>query len=568
MNAFQEWLGLDFEDPNFYQLFGLAAFETDTRKIELAADRAMAKVRSCRPGPHAEIWADLLDQLADAKRVLTDPERRAEYDRHLNSGNSTTPRERSAQPARRAEHVTDNRQLDPFGAGLDESPVDEPPATTGAAGISAPQPLPIEPGEPITRAAEPLESGDAEPPINPFLPTPPNARDDSRPGDPLLPPDLAQPPGGLPPEAQTSRDFDSVLQAVLDVSDTTASPAVTGATAMVQAQPQLANAVNPSSPTNSARTRSGMLLPVLVGITAGLIVLLVFGLWESMQQRPDAARSATPSKFRAGVDDRAVSGDAQTSLLGDQAIRTPSGAAARRSNEASTGARNDPNLTQNPMDRGQDAPAQTEESPVSTEANDPVQSSSSGSLAPEASRAEVRALGDALGSVRRALTARRFAAATKQLATARSLAKSAEHRAMVRRLQHLSVLVSEFYATAQQAAAALEAGEEIAVSPSTVVSVVEIEGDSLTLFVAGRHKQFRLDDMSPGLAMALVARSLGEDNPRLPLLKGAYLAVHARTTAAELETVRELWNAASLSNPVAKALLATLDDDYTLADGE
>ncbi|MFM8250822.1 MAG: hypothetical protein ACKOBW_04390, partial [Planctomycetota bacterium] len=82
-NPYQVWLGLDqFHGPapDHYQLFGLTGAETDTLTIAAAADRAIARVRSFRPGSQAAAWAALLDQLSAAKRCLTDPAARREYD--------------------------------------------------------------------------------------------------------------------------------------------------------------------------------------------------------------------------------------------------------------------------------------------------------------------------------------------------------------------------------------------------------------------------------------------------------------------------------------------------------
>ncbi len=87
-NPYHEWLGLDrsVQRPNHYQLLGLDPTEQNVQRIAEAASRAMAKVRSCRPGDRGSQWAQLLEQVTTAATCLTDPGRRAEYDRQLGGG--------------------------------------------------------------------------------------------------------------------------------------------------------------------------------------------------------------------------------------------------------------------------------------------------------------------------------------------------------------------------------------------------------------------------------------------------------------------------------------------------
>ena len=89
-NPYHEWLGLDrsVKRPNHYQLLGLDPTEQNVQRIAEAASRAMAKVRSCRPGERGAQWAQLLEQVTTAATCLTDPGRRAEYDRQLGGGSA------------------------------------------------------------------------------------------------------------------------------------------------------------------------------------------------------------------------------------------------------------------------------------------------------------------------------------------------------------------------------------------------------------------------------------------------------------------------------------------------
>ena len=90
-NPYREWLGLESgpSPPNYYLLLGIEPDEPDVGVIHAAADRAMAHVRSHRPGVQARAWAGLLDEIAAAKSCLTNPEQRLQYDR-MRSGRAAS----------------------------------------------------------------------------------------------------------------------------------------------------------------------------------------------------------------------------------------------------------------------------------------------------------------------------------------------------------------------------------------------------------------------------------------------------------------------------------------------
>ena len=102
-NPYHQWLELppELTAPNYYQLCGLAAFESDQEKIRAAVERSVVKVRSFRPGAHAAQWSRLLDELAAAKETLANPEKKAAYDQKLRTGAIAKPSSstRNSQPA-------------------------------------------------------------------------------------------------------------------------------------------------------------------------------------------------------------------------------------------------------------------------------------------------------------------------------------------------------------------------------------------------------------------------------------------------------------------------------------
>ena len=82
-DPYLRWLGI--RDPvrpvNYYRLLGVEENESDPDVIATAADRQMSHVRRYQSGPYAQQSQELLNELASARLVLLDRERRAEYDR-------------------------------------------------------------------------------------------------------------------------------------------------------------------------------------------------------------------------------------------------------------------------------------------------------------------------------------------------------------------------------------------------------------------------------------------------------------------------------------------------------
>ena len=91
------WLGIppEHQPPHYYRLLGIEPLEPSADVIEAAADRQMAHLRTYQMGVHAELSQDLLNEVAAAKVMLLNPEKKAAYDRGF--GNDSPVRAK-AQP--------------------------------------------------------------------------------------------------------------------------------------------------------------------------------------------------------------------------------------------------------------------------------------------------------------------------------------------------------------------------------------------------------------------------------------------------------------------------------------
>lgn len=84
-DPYAEWLDVpvDRRPPDYYELLGLAPGDSDAARIRAASVERTARVRRYCLGPHGADATRLLGELGAAFACLSDPERRAAYDRQL-----------------------------------------------------------------------------------------------------------------------------------------------------------------------------------------------------------------------------------------------------------------------------------------------------------------------------------------------------------------------------------------------------------------------------------------------------------------------------------------------------
>jgi hypothetical protein len=184
-NPYREWLELDpgLNQPNYYEVLKIDSAESSHEVIAMAADRAMSKVRGCRPGQHAALWAKLLDELKNAKSCLLDAAKRAEYDRSLRQPKSAVaslapPSSAAAPIAATAPDTFTGGAADPMmpravptaprsapaGAspwsegGGDDAPITRPQPSSYAWQVPAPAPAPVPAPTPVQPYAAPSSS--------------------------------------------------------------------------------------------------------------------------------------------------------------------------------------------------------------------------------------------------------------------------------------------------------------------------------------------------------------------------------------------------------------------------
>jgi len=685
-NPYREWLGLELTgaEPNHYELLKLDLFESDGEAIRIAAENAMSRVRSFRPGGHASHWAKLLDTIESVKECLTDPAKKAQYDADIQTrpeevtppspvtGASTTPS--ASSPTSTVEVPGDSapaavNPMYPPGMGKNApgaTPAAEQPSASTtespqqpAPGESAPdsqpawnrpQPRPAEAAMPASGgvvqspvamppspAASPqadLNSQSAAPMAFPHAPTPdgpaapmampvqgggvPGGAPAATPqqGGPMpatptdasyaMPPTQAAgmtatpamgataaptpaaPPGGNPMEPVSP--FSSVESGVLPLTpsqleaQTQGPPVPTpGAPAATAPVPIPVEPVPPAQPEAEAETKTKTSLRdvprsqwlAIVGLAAAVLLLtaaIVMFVAGKMGKEDAVADVDTAGETDAGdpetdpttdpadpaddpktdpdKDPKTDPGDDPKTNPGDDPKTDPG-------DDPKTDPGDDPKT--DPDDEPIPAPPVRPDPPVDPKTDPPVDPKPTGPPTKE----DLIVLGQAMTRTRLALEQRQLDVAAAELAKAETMARLPEHKAKVRRLKDLTHYVGQFWDAVDKGLSGLDSGHEI-VAGDTRAIVVEVRPDVLILKKAGRSRHYPLDDLDPGLAVALADRWLDKSALSTKVIKGAFYAVEPK---APKSTARRLWQEAMLAGSDVGDLLPVLDDRYNFATG-
>src|SRR6187399_271639 len=84
-DPYKTWLDIENKTASttYYKILGLPEFESDKDRITAAADKAIRKIRSQKPGDHLADWQKILDELQEIKALLLDDRKKDAYDDDL-----------------------------------------------------------------------------------------------------------------------------------------------------------------------------------------------------------------------------------------------------------------------------------------------------------------------------------------------------------------------------------------------------------------------------------------------------------------------------------------------------
>ncbi|MBC8873425.1 MAG: hypothetical protein H8E44_28645 [Planctomycetes bacterium] len=176
--------------------------------------------------------------------------------------------------------------------------------------------------------------------------------------------------------------------------------------------------------------------------------------------------------------------------------------------------------------------------------------------------AEVATLATALKSARAKLESNDFDGASAELKKVRSLPKLPEHQAKHERLRLLTEYASRFHSSLLEALKNLEAGDEISAGANAAAGVVNVTADRIVLRIDGENRTYVINDLPPGLAVAIADTWLDQNDPVCLLAKAAYLAALKDARDDRLAKAREWFQEASKSGVDIGDLEKVIDDKY------
>lgn len=575
-NPYSEWLGLSATSPNHYQLLGLNETVTDPAAIATAADRAMTRVRACKPGGQARAWAQLLDRITEAKATLTDRALRETYDAQRKSPTApiaTPVNPNLLPPSPHAAPLTAAPQ--PVAQAIDPmSPMAPVAMGPQAAAPWAAQPTPTTAVPQAVPYLQPAPLGSAAP--NPMAPVA-----NAVPVAPVIPQAMPNPMAPFAPAAPFPQAIPAapspmapMQPAGIPVATPPPMPAASVASPMLAAQPFAAPETQliDDAPklkrkrTATARAKSssgGALGAILLGGSVGGLIIVVVGVgfWlAGRQPEPASPRIANANTVPSSVDN-----GGGTSTV------------ARRLDEIPESERPKPETFTLPTPAPEPQPeatAPTSMTPQPEPTMEPTPSTTpeptpSMPSAPEPmsdaplSAADLRSLAQSLTTARTAIGELNFPVANQEIAKSLALARLDEHKAKIRRLQLLSDYVARFRAAIDATLGRVSAGDQIDLGDNRSFGIVEKKPDELIIRVGGQNQTFPMAELPAGLATRLAEMSLDKASPETIAMKAAFVSVNPKVSNDTLEKVRTWWDEAASVSDVPDLLLA-INDDYGL----
>ena len=541
----RDWLGIESppEQPSYYQLLGLDPQQADGEEIKIAADRALAQVRSHRPGNHAQQWAQLLDELTAAKDCLTDPEKRAQYDANLAAGTlAVTGTENSASPVAAASPTS---PADDFVPPPEGNAPGEPEPASEATHSTSPTVAPAPPIDTVPQSAS-TSAGITAPPVST------TAGYFAGPG--ILAPAHLQATGLAttdPMQPYSPQAFNTAMPATMT------PPAVaTGGveTALGVADVNLAETLPGESQSvskvavNRAQQAFDRRIIVLVGL---VLVGLIGGVVTMALKNSDKATQVASKE------------DDQRSSNGELAVDL-----SDKGKTSSTPNEPQPEPEPKPADpKPEPKPADPKPEPKPTDPKpepkptDPKPEPEPKPPAP-LSAPELASLKMSLKTARQALFDRDFKRSTAELKKADMLVRFPAQLAALERLEQLKLYAQAFEMQLRQAIQGLEGGAEIKISSTTVLAVVEVKQDSLILRVAGTNRTYLIDELKPGIAVAIIKQSYDLNAASTWAMLGAYVGTLRTADEEDLAKATQYWQDAINRGAKLAELPKILKDDY------
>jgi hypothetical protein len=182
--------------------------------------------------------------------------------------------------------------------------------------------------------------------------------------------------------------------------------------------------------------------------------------------------------------------------------------------------------------------------------------------APPVTRAEVERLIRELESARMALAEHQFSVADQHLAQADRLAKTEEQKQAVARVRRLADLLAAFRQALLAQLQSMQGGETFKVGASTQVTLVEVNESRVVVRMAGMNRSYPLNEVPPGLALAIVDLRFRQGDPAGLQAKAAFLIAQKKPSDDTRQKARSLLEEAQTAGADVSDLLRLLEEHY------
>ncbi len=533
----------------------------------------MTRVRACKPGSQARAWAQLLDQITEAKATLTDRALRERYDLQRKAPAVATaaptnpnllPPSHQVAPAANIPQPAAH-PIDPM------SPMAPMPMNPQTAAPWGSQPTPAAAVPHAVPYLQPATHGPAAPnPMAPVASAAPvaTAMPYAMP-NPMAPVTSAAPfAQSIPMARAPMAPMQPAAMPVAAPLPMQAAPIATpafAAQAMGVPEPQPVDDAPKLKRKRTATARAqsnsgGALGAILLGGGVGGLIIIVVGVGFYLagnqpepKSPPIAAANAVPFPAEGGEATSTVS---------------------RRLDEIPESERPKPEVfTLPPQTTPAEVPAPMNMTPQPTPTVEPAPSPTPPPSTPEPMAATVlssqdlRSLAQSLTTARTAIGEMNFSVVDQEIAKARALAIADEHKEKIRRLQLLNDYVTRFRAAIDATLEKVSAGDQIDLGDNRSFGIVEKTPELLIIRVNGQNQRYPMAELPAGLAARLAEMSLDKAAPETIAMKAAFVSVNPKIGDDNLEKIRSWWDEAASVRDVPDLLIA-LNDDYSLNKGK
>ncbi len=499
--------------PNAYDVLGLPHGESNEVAIRDAVARAQSRLRQLRPQAPADVWEKGAKAVEQARVLLNDPKRKADYDMKLGFATSGKP----------SGYVMDDAFAKWLPRGDAAAPFDimaYSQRVTEDGSRFAPQPA-------TTLWDESSEDEDGEP----------EYEHHSAPTYSSNPGFVNEPAAAVPrvsrPSAVRRRKGPGLLPALVGLFALGMLGGIGYCIHLLVNKPgtQVAQGNGPQANGGPRATPGSGKRDRVMGDLAG---------------PADDDAPATPSNFQMGVgvpDPQLPPLPSQNSQASsDQPEMQPSMNPSMQPNPEMQPNPNAPDGVPIPANIPNPTPEPTP-SPTPEPAPSPTPSPTPEPAPPAAPTPEQMAEGvKVIEGLRREIISKRWHLPEAEIEKAKAVLVAEEHKLEAEGLERIVLFARQYDSFVREGAKGMEPTQSVEIAPGLPMVMVEVTDTQMVVRAQGKNRTYDLDDLPQLVADALAKLKADKSHPTTIAYRAAYMALSKRTSPEQREEVKGLWN--------------------------